>query len=219
MSSITILQEYDRFVYFVDIAQSVVINDTIYRVRGANVQKTHAIAKDIVFLSGNDEGITIILKALPDMVDINGHIYTSDLQAFLRKSLPPINDINSKCINGIVIMSIVDGKTLTIAMKQSYEHFGIISFGPPTSGIDIHTDGFDNVQIGEIIIERNKANIGATGKSDIIKDVFDTYNEHYSEGVGGKILMYQFDATGPRLLHTEQLTETGLKYIHNGGKI
>lgn len=216
MSSITILQEHDKFTYFVDTAQSFTANDTIYRVKGMNAQKTYSIAKDIVFLSGYARDLDIILSILPSMVGTNGHVNADELQTFLRQRFLPIDDVNSKRVNGLVILSIVNGKTLMVAMKQSFEHFKIISSGPPISGIDIHTDGFDNVKIGDAILERNKKNIETTGKSFIDMDIFDTYKELYTEGVGGEIRMYLFDTSGVELLRTEKLEETGLRYLDKG---
>lgn len=216
MSSLTVLQEYDRFTYFVDTAQSVVIGDTIYRLRDYKARKTHLVGRDIVFMSGNNPVLDFILNALPDKVDHNGHIDAEGLREFLRKNFPPIDDMNSKAINGLVILSIVNGKTLMVAMKQSYKHFEIISSGPPASGIGIHVDGFNNTEINKVIIERNRTNIEKTGYGDIVKDIFDTYKNCYFEGVGGEILMYALDSSGPRFLHAEKLLEDNLRYVNPG---
>ena len=48
MSSIAILQEHDRFTYFVDTALSCVWEGTLYRVNRLSVKKVHYVGKDVI---------------------------------------------------------------------------------------------------------------------------------------------------------------------------
>lgn len=217
MSSISIVQEHDKFTYVVDTAQSCVIGgDEIYRIQGMVVKKVHKIGKDMVFMSGIEPVLGKIRNKMRGLLE-DGHINVLYLQEHIRKEFPPINDINSKVINGFAIMSIIDRKTVIVAMTQSYNHFEIIKMdAPPKGQLKLSVDGFDNELYDNKIMENERDCFNRTGSYNILESILNAYRKNYSEGVGGTLLMYSFDNTGVTHIHSEELAEQGLKYVHEG---
>lgn len=217
MSSISIVQEYDRFTYLVDTAQSCVIDNSIYRVKDIKAQKTYQIGNDVVFMSGIAPVLEKVRFKMLNLIDDDNHINAILLQDYLKKELPPIYDYDSRSINGFDIMSIIDGKAVIVAMKQSFNHFEIIRLdAPPKGSPSLSVDGFENDFYQSKIFENEKDYFNRTGSYNIMESILHTYRGHYSEGVGGELHMFRFDKNGVTFMHSEELREVGLKYVCNG---
>jgi hypothetical protein len=223
MSSITILQEYDKFTYFVDTATCTVVNDTIYRIEGINANKVYSIGKDVIFASGAEPmNAEMQEKIINSMLDESDHIKVSEFQRYLKQIYtfsfePGDRDIRKYYQVGYAIMGIKNGRTFVYGLKQALNHFEIVKVDtPPYGTLNLVTDGYDNDFLYDKIIEYNKANYLRKGQYDIVGDVFETYEKHYSEGVGGEIRMYSFDRRGANLTGIKKLVETGLRTVAPG---
>lgn len=201
MSSISIVQEHNRFTYVVDTAQSCVVNGNIYRIRDGKEIKTHLIGKDVVFMSGSARYINSVLIRLNNFLDIKGHIIVDKLQLMLIKD-PSIHADNVCEGIGIVIMQIKEGKTVLKAMKQSYNNFEIITVNTePNRPPVLSVDGFNNDFYFDKIMENERLHYEKTGSYCILNSILNAYRKNYSEGVGGTLLMYRFDSDGVVLMH------------------
>ena len=162
MSNIAIVQEYDRFTYFVDTAVGTIIDGELYRIRDNKAEKTHLVGNDIVFMSGGEQEINLTLTKMYDLLDNRGHIKTDNLQSYLQKKFPGALNPDKKFSQaGVAILSIIDGKTQIIGMTQGLNgcnDYQIIKVDTPHKGkLRLSVDGIENVFINEKIKECNKA--------------------------------------------------------------
>jgi hypothetical protein len=216
MSSISIIQEKDKFIYAVDTALSCFVNNVLYRVRNSKIQKTFCMGKDVVFFAGKDPFRDCVRKKMSEFINDEGHINIVDLQGYLKNEYPDPGNTNGHSEVGVAILMIENGHTVIIGMKQGYNNYEIKRVDAPLEGINVVTDGHENVFFFDKIMEYNEARYKRTGFHNIVEDVLDAYRLNYSEGIGGEILLYSFDACGTKLLYEEILKETGLKYINKG---
>ena len=179
-----------------------------------------------MFLAGNELMTKDIEDNSNNFLNKNGNINIVALQEYLRKTFPgwyyteelSVGDPGFRSPLGISILSIRKGKTIIKAMKQSL-NYEIKTINTPTTGTNMVTDGIDSIQIYEKIMEYNKARYERTGKDNIVEDVFDTYRNNYSEGVGGEIFMYSLSEDGLKMIQKEVLKETGLKCLNKGENV
>lgn len=212
MSSITISMGKNYYVFGVDSALSYYHNDKLYRVPNKNVEKICMIGADLCFFSGANPQLEYAKKKTKQILDDNNHIKIYELQKYFKETFPNSNNPRAKKREsqvGITILSIVNGKTHTIGMKQCYNDYEIKEVESPEEGITVSVDGFKNEEISQqfeqyFSRDRNIFNP---------QNYFDLYQDNYSEGIGGEISVYLFSEYGLALIEKRKLNESGLRYF------
>jgi hypothetical protein len=214
MSSITIAMCKDRFYFGVDTATSCFFSndDTIYRVKDKKSQKVYQIGKSVVFSSGTDPKLSAAQESIHKFMDSDGFINEYELRDYLRKQYPNSENPRAEQRNsevGFSILSIKNGKTKIIGMKQCYNDYEIVTVDTPKSGVNISIDGFKN---DELSLQVNKY-FGRNNDVSDPQNYFDLYQANYSVEIGGEIRVYEFCMDGLFLMAKKELKESGLRYI------
>lgn len=214
MSSFSVIQNHDSFVFAVDTAVSCMINGVIYRKKDTRTEKAFYIGKDMVFISGTEPYTEMTRAKIHTLIDNDGHIKVNEVQEYFKEeikdgNLPQINKENS--IIGVCILKIIDGQTSIVNMKQLHNNYQIVELDTPENGNSrLSVDGFKNTELAEKMME-----LYSQGRYDCsgFDNILEVYRTNYSEGIGSEIFVGTLDQTGANLIHTEKLKETGLRYV------
>ncbi len=146
MSSLMIIQEYDRLTFASDTAHCEGNERELYRCYGDKVNKVQKVGKDMAFISGMTECIEPTRRDIGLFINKTKHINVELLRQYLNRKYPKekckysslgLNDI------GVTVLSVINGRSIVYDLNQALDYNPMISLGE-LEKMKLWVAGFNN---------------------------------------------------------------------------
>jgi hypothetical protein len=212
MSSLMIIQEYDRLTFASDTAHCEGNERELYRCYGDKVNKVQKVGKDMVFISGMTECIEPTRRDIGLFINKTKHINVELLRQYLNRNYPRekckysslgLNDI------GVTVLSVINGRSIVYDLNQTLDYNPMISLGE-LEKMKLWVVGFNN----SLIHKNAQSYLSSIANNQYrqIETFYNVYQKSYSEGVGGYIQVYEMDNENCNFIQERNLNERNLKY-------
>jgi hypothetical protein len=213
MSSLTIIQEYDKIIFATETAFSFVLKgETEYRKKGVKVlDKVIQVGKDSCFISGMEPYITSVRNKVNTLLDNDNHINLDKFTEYLRSEYPSSNNENKNYSQvGYAIMAIKKGKTHIYQACQGVNDYTIYEMTPKNkTDVNLIVAGVHNEKLQDKAIKYFSQNYNWKNPNKLIE----FYQNNYCNSIGQDVLVFCLDSKGCKKLKEQHLIESNISYI------